>query len=229
MMTGSMNKDTCTAVFMKSPERGRVKTRLAATVGEKAATDLYRCFVTDVVNTVKMGPWEMRLFFHPPEKKNRLVSLLGNTHTFMPQAGEDLGQRMANAIERLFAEGFRRVVLIGSDLPDLPQGRIEKAFRCLREKDGVIGPSPDGGYYLIGFRRESYFPAVFENMPWSRGTLLEKTQNAFSERGFRCGTLEPWLDIDTVHDLKRFRDDGNRSSAPFTWAYLSGAPDLFDP
>ncbi len=100
---------------------------------------------------------------------------------------------------------FKRVVLIGSDIPDLSLEFIEEAFTSLQEKDAVIGPSLDGGYYLIGFKKETFSPRVFEGIRWSTESVFEKTLEVLEREGLTVHTLQPLRDIDTVGDL-RIRD-----------------------
>jgi rSAM/selenodomain-associated transferase 1 len=123
----------------------------------------------------------------------------------MPQAGEDLGERMKNGFVEALSMNFKRVVLIGSDIPDLPLEFIEEAFTSLQEKDAVIGPALDGGYYLIGFKKETFSPRVFEGIHWSTESVFEKTLKVLQQEGLTVHTLQPLRDIDTVEDL-RIRD-----------------------
>jgi rSAM/selenodomain-associated transferase 1 len=134
-----------------------------------------------------------------------LKNWLGDQYLYMPQTGENLGERMKNGFAEAISMNFKRVVLIGSDIPDLPLGFIEEAFASLREKDAVIGPSLDGGYYLIGFKNETFSPRVFEGIHWSTESVFEKTLRLLEQEGLTVHTLQPLRDIDTVEDL-RIRD-----------------------
>jgi rSAM/selenodomain-associated transferase 1 len=120
----------------------------------------------------------------------------------MPQRGEDLGERMKNGFVEAFAMNFKRVVLIGSDIPGLPLEFIEEAFAFIREKDSVIGPSLDGGYYLIGFNDKKFSPGVFEGIPWSTGRVFEGTMKILEREGLTVHTLKPLRDIDEIDDLR---------------------------
>ena len=154
----------CILLFVKSPARGQVKTRLAADIGEDAAVGLYRCFVEDLVSTVGTLDAGLRLCFHPPETKQHFLQWLGEQHSYIPQTGDGLGERLKNAFTDAFEQGFSKVVAIGSDSPDLPESFLRQAFEELDSHDAVVGPSSDGGYYLIGFSEGSFAPGTFERV-----------------------------------------------------------------
>ncbi len=113
-----------------------------------------------------------------------------------------LGERMKNGFLEAFNMGAKRVVLIGSDIPDLSLELTEEAFTSLEENDVVLGPSYDGGYYLIGFTHHTFSPHVFEGIPWSTETVFEKTLRILNQAGQRIHILKHLRDIDTVEDLK---------------------------
>jgi glycosyltransferase A (GT-A) superfamily protein (DUF2064 family) len=120
---------------------------------------------------------------------------------------------MKNAFEDCFSEGFKSVVLIGSDLPDLPSKLIEDAFAALdNPKDAVIGPATDGGYYLIGFRYDKFLPAVFEGLAWGTGSVFSETLNILQTRGYQTAIMPKWQDIDTRDDLINLMER-NKSTA----------------
>ncbi|MDP1992650.1 MAG: TIGR04282 family arsenosugar biosynthesis glycosyltransferase [Syntrophales bacterium] len=195
-------KRHCLIVFVKSPEVGGVKTRLAAAVGEKKTHRLYRCFVEDLLDSLDTGNYCLKLFFYPPDEQPVLSRWLGCERSYEPQAGDDLGQRMKNAFEKCFAEGFDKTILIGSDSPDLPREIIDEGFAALTSCDAVIGPSCDGGYYLIGFNTATFLPELFLGIPWSTGAVLKSTRAILDKKGLSVSLLPPWRDIDTHEDLK---------------------------
>jgi rSAM/selenodomain-associated transferase 1 len=127
---------------------------------------------------------------------------LGEDYLYMPQQGVDLGERMKNGFIEAFAMNLKRVVLIGSDIPTLPLEFIEEAFTSLEEKDVVIGPSLDGGYYLIGFKDKKFSPRVFKGIPWSKERVFEETMGILEQEGLTVHTLKPLRDIDTIEDLR---------------------------
>jgi rSAM/selenodomain-associated transferase 1 len=188
--------------FIKNPEKGRVKTRLASAVGDKSAMKLYRRFLLEMLSTLNRGTFLFYLCFYPENSLSDLRGWLGDDYLYMPQRGKDLGERMKNGFIEAFAMNFKRVVLTGSDIPDLPLTFIEEAFISLQEKDGVIGPSFDGGYYLIGFKDKSFSPRVFEGISWSTKRVFEETMKVLNQEGLAVHTLQPLRDIDTIEDLR---------------------------
>jgi len=197
--------DRCLLFFIKNPEKGNVKTRLASAVGDKTAVKLYKRFLLEMLFTLNRGTFIFYLCYSPESPLRSLKDWLGDHYLFMPQTGEDLGERMKNGFAEAISMNFKRVVLIGSDIPDLSLEFIEEAFTSLQEKDAVIGPSLDGGYYLIGFKKETFSPRVFEGIRWSTGSVFEKTLEVLEREGLTVHTLQPLRDIDTVGDL-RIRD-----------------------
>jgi len=178
-----------------------VKTRLASAVGDEMAVRLYRRFLLETLFTLNRGTFLFYLCFYPENSLSDLKGWLGDDYLYMPQKGEDLGKRMKNGFIDAFAMNFKRVVLIGSDIPDLPLEFIEEAFTSLQEKDVVIGPSIDGGYYLIGFKDKNFSIRVFEGIPWSTKRVFEETMEVLKQEGLTVHTLQPWRDIDTIDDL----------------------------
>jgi rSAM/selenodomain-associated transferase 1 len=211
-----MTGDALLLLFIKAPVRGAVKSRLAAVLGEDAALELYRNFVLDMLATIDRSGLPCRICYHPPDAGERVAGWLGKHRAYLAQTGDDVGERMEQAFRRAFAEGTSRAVLVGSDLPDLPQAVLADAVGSLAQNDAVIGPAQDGGYYLIGFRRDRLLPAVFQGMPWSSDSVFMRTMKTFDQAGCRVHVLPAWRDVDTAQDLKdlmtRRHDPGFSSS-----------------
>ena len=169
------------------------------------AVRLYKRFLLEMLSTLNKGTFLFYLCFYPADALEDLRKWLGEEYLYMTQQGEDLGERMKNGFMEALAMKFKRVVLIGSDIPDLPLEFIEEAFSSLQEKDVVIGPSLDGGYYLIGFKDKTFSARVVEGIHWSTESVLEKTLKVLKQEGLTVHTLQPLRDIDTVEDL-RIRD-----------------------
>jgi hypothetical protein len=197
-------------VFVRYPEPGRVKTRLAATVGDAVAADIYRAFVEDLLKVCHSTSNPVTVMVSEEEdlEKTRgwLVEVLGGVFACEAQQGHDLGERMSRAFERVFERGFEQAILIGSDIPDLPADIIRKGFDALRSKDVVIGPCRDGGYYLIGFRSPGFRRAVFEGVEWSTPSVFSRTRGLVAENRLSCEILPQWDDVDTFDDLERLFD-----------------------
>ena len=226
----------CILFFVKSPKQGQVKRRLATSLGETVATALYTTFVCDALATLDTCGARVVVCFSPPEAKKSLVAWLGQHYAYLPQRGGDLGQRMNNGFIDTFGRGFQQVIIVGSDIPDLPRDVIEDAFASLETRDAVLGPSFDGGYYLIGFKRDTFQPLVFEGIRWGTETVFQETINRFRAKGLSLDILPTWNDIDTLIDLKDFfqRNRQTASSSSQTISYilenaaLRGSMALFD-
>jgi len=188
--------------FIKNPEKGRVKTRLASAIGDEMALKLYRRFLLEMLSTLNRGTFLFYLWFYPGDSLNDLKNWLGDHYLYAPQMGENLGERMKNGFMEAFSMNFKRVVLIGSDIPDLPLEFIEEAFTALRNHDVVIGPALDGGYYLIGFRDETFSPKVFGGIPLSTEHVFEDTMKVLDREELTVHLLKPLRDIDTIEDLR---------------------------
>jgi rSAM/selenodomain-associated transferase 1 len=198
-----MDTSSCILFFVKYPTPGRTKTRLAKTIGNKNAIKLYRQFVTDILNMLKEINCKTTICFEAKNKLDKFKQWLGEDLEYTPQQGNNIGSRMRNALQWAYDAGYSKAILIGSDSPDLQQHQIRKALTALDNNDAVIGPSSDGGYYLIGFKKSSFAPEIFEDISWSTGKELDETMDLFSKmENYTASILEKWHDIDTASDLK---------------------------
>jgi uncharacterized protein len=209
-------------IFLKAPEKGKVKTRLVTHLDEDSVLDLYKCFAADVIETVKKGGYRFQICYDPPDAEDKITEWLGYRYDLIPQIGNDLGERMDQALRKAFSTGVDHAILIGTDLPDLPVEYLEDAFENLKTHDAVIGPAKDGGYYLIGSQSVSYLPKIFENMPWGTPDVFERAIEIFVHQQRRVHILPLWRDIDVIEDLKAFyKTNKNRpNKARNTLAYL---------
>jgi rSAM/selenodomain-associated transferase 1 len=206
-------QNRCLVVFVKYPQPGQVKSRLAKDFDSEFAAGLYKTFALDILECAAKGDWQLRIFFDPPEKETEIKNLLTDNYQYRPQRGVDLGARMKNAFADCFSEGFRSVVLIGSDFPDLPQKIIEDAFALLDSpSDAVIGPAADGGYYLIGLKAGTFLPDIFSGLSWSTASVFSKTLKILQACGQRTEILQEWHDVDTRNDLINLMER-NKSTA----------------
>ncbi len=208
-------------IFAKRPVPGRVKTRLSPPLSPEQAAELYRCMLEDILaKTANLAGVDQRIFYEPDEDAAAFFSGIAAGVTCAPQEGKDLGERMANAFEELLAEGYGRVAIIGTDLPDLPLGYVEDAFELLEsgEHDAVFGPAEDGGYYLLAMGE--MHGELFRDVPWSTGEVLQKSLERGKEAGLSVALLPVWHDVDTADDLHRpeLIDGGN--GAPRTREFL---------
>ncbi|MCK9418734.1 MAG: TIGR04282 family arsenosugar biosynthesis glycosyltransferase [Nitrospirae bacterium] len=217
-----MTDKRCVLLFVKLPEKGRVKSRLALYIGEDAALRLYENMVLDVIDMLTRGRFPFRICFTPPEARDQMTGWLGQERDYLPQTGNDLGERMEEAFVRVFSREVEEVLLIGSDIPGLTSEVIEEAFTAFLTNDAVIGPADDGGYYLIGFRKESFEPRIFHDMAWSTRTVFRETVERLHEASVTLHVLPELTDVDTVEDLRtlmsQVKSPSSRSSR--TLSYL---------
>jgi len=184
-------------IFVKNPLIGRVKTRLAASIGKQAALEVYQELLEYTRTLTEPLPFDKAVFYsdHIDEKDD------WGAETFQKycQTGEDLGERMRNAFDFGFAKGYHSICIIGSDCYELTSDILAKAFRRLQEVPVVIGPSLDGGYYLLGMNRlES---GLFENKKWSTNTVFADTMSDLNEWEIAPAILPQLRDVDREADL----------------------------
>lgn len=193
-------------IFAKAPVAGQVKTRLCPPLTPDEAAALHGSFVLDTLERTKLAATKLKMpvdrylacapasshvFFKIMEERQRV--------RLMDQIGEDLGARMSRAFDLLFARGYARVLIVGTDVPSLPLAHYQQALALLDTNDLVLGPALDGGYYLIGLTRAA--PALFTDIPWSTAGVLAATRDRAESLGLATALLPPWRDIDTIDDL----------------------------
>jgi uncharacterized protein len=197
---------TALVVFAKAPVPGQVKTRLCPPLTPDEAATLHGSFVLDTLERTKTAAAKLKLpldrylacapsstlvFFQIMEERQG-VKLLD-------QAGDDLGARMGQAFHTLFAMGYQRVMIVGTDVPALPLEYYKQALALLASHDVVLGPALDGGYYLIGLK--GAVPDLFTGIPWSTDRVLALTQDKAAQLALTTALLPPWRDVDTMDDL----------------------------
>jgi len=166
-----------------------------------------------MMGMIAQGGYPLTIFFYPPQSEQKIAGWLGKEHTFLPQNGDDLGERMKNAFRTVFSQGVASAILIGTDIPDLPARIIDEALTSLTDHDAVVGPAYDGGYYLIGFRADTFLPQAFDGISWSTPDVFAQTLRTLETAGSRVHVLQRWRDIDTFEDIEAlFRDS---QSTPF--------------
>lgn len=200
----------------KLPERGKVKTRIAAALGDEQALELYRCTLHDTLAlALSIADVAHALSYTPPTNNvRRYFEHAAPQFALIPQQGLTLGERISSTLASVL-KSHSPVVVIGSDSPDLPALLIARAFDVLRGTDVVLGPAHDGGYYLLGVR--SMQPALFEGIDWSTQVVAQQTRERAAEARLRIVDLPLWHDLDTVADLKRLVAPG----APLTRAFVA--------
>ena len=181
-------------IFVKNIKLGKVKTRLAKTIGDEAAFEIYKELVAITEKATATLDFDKAIYF-----SDTIVDTKWKNTEKKVQFGVDLGARMQNAFVDGFILGYESIVLIGSDLPEISKDIILKAFDDLQNSDTVFGPAQDGGYYLIGMN--TIHNTVFENKPWSQPNLLEVTLAELKQNRTNFSLLETLNDIDTYEDL----------------------------
>lgn len=190
-------------IFAKFWQPGRVKTRLAKSLGEETASRVYRACAECVVQRFSATADRRGIWYAPPESESAFATLAGDAYEVHPQAEGDLGVRMEDFFRRSLTS--HPAVLVGSDSPNLPHELVEQAFAALNCTDVVLGPSEDGGYYLVGAARA--VPPIFADMPWSSSDVFEQTVRRLEVAGIAYSVLGPWYDVDECSDLERLRGD----------------------
>ena len=206
----SLDKDECLLFFIKHPEKGKVKTRLSKDLPKENIPHLYKCFVEDLMSTLLKTGRPVLIFYSGSEKK-QFQDWLGKEHSFIAQKGRNLGERMKNAFEKAFSFDYKKAVIIGSDSPDIPLKTFELSFSKLASNDVVIGPSIDGGYYLLGFRDATFDPYFFEKMQWSHALVFEETIKRMRQKNRSVWKLPLWHDIDNLESLKVVKERGKKT------------------
>ncbi len=184
-------------IFVKNAEVGKVKTRLAKDIGDEKALEIYQELLNHTHKITSTLPQDIFVFYG---------SFIPNTDQFIRsgyklfvQQGDDLGQRMSHAFSQVFALGYKKVAIIGSDCLELEPLFLEKAFECLEFREYIIGPARDGGYYLLGMK--SFDPGIFRDIAWSTSTVFQKTAEYIRSVGNDFHVLPPLSDVDTIDDL----------------------------
>jgi rSAM/selenodomain-associated transferase 1 len=195
---------TCLIIFAKNPVPGKVKTRIIPHITPIDAAELYKAFIADIVsNTLKLKCERIVIAYAPLNSQATFHRMCGQSINYIPQEGDDLGERMKNAFSYTFNKGSKRTVIIGTDSPTLPMSYIRKAFSVLEEKPVTIGPTFDGGYYLIGLSEQN--DDIFDGIEWSTSTVFSQTLAKIKAMNKELYLLPPWYDVDTPEDLKFLR------------------------
>ena len=188
-------------IFIRNPELGKVKTRLAATIGNENALKIYEELLRYTREITVALPVQNVLYYADSiaEKDSWPVPAFGKKL----QVNGDLGLKMETAFSETFALGAKQVILIGSDCYELTSEILTEAFERLKTVDAVIGPAADGGYYLLGFSRPNH--SVFRNKNWSTNTVFQDTINDLNSGGFSWSALPMLNDVDEEKDLGELR------------------------
>jgi uncharacterized protein len=194
-------------IMAKLPRPGAVKTRLGGVLTDTESAELYTAFLDDKVDSVCAVDGALPvLAFTPEEAAGWFAARYGSRIRLLAQRGGHLGERLASTASDLFAEGFSAVVLVDSDTPNLPRAYFSRALSALADgADAVLGPTCDGGYYLLGTTR--FRPELFRDIHWSTPLVAGQTLAIAHQRRLSVRVLPSWYDIDTPADLDRLASD----------------------
>jgi rSAM/selenodomain-associated transferase 1 len=204
----------CAVLMLKYPEAGMVKTRLAAEIGDKQALALYLAFINDTLETLSGLDFDIILSIYRNETgSDESANPFGEYPTFR-QRGRDLGERQYNSLEDAYGMGYDKVFLLAGDSPDIESDFIAGAADTLDHADAVIGPCEDGGYYLLGVKKECLDIGIFHGIEWGSEKVMDGIRHNFKKLGMTLFELPIWYDIDTLDDLRRLEvrsSDGIRA------------------
>lgn len=209
-----MRKENLLVIYAKEPAPGSVKTRLAKDVGHRAAAVLYALMLKYVLKKVASPHYDIQIS-KTPESREAFFKEHFSCAVVKNQSEGDLGKRMSNTFQAAFAEKYRKICIIGTDCPDVSSIEIENAFHLLGKYELVLGPSSDGGYYLIAL--SSFYPELFEGISWSTGSVYSETieKARFLYIGYASLAVE--ADIDDICDLEEYiiNHQGTKLAAAF--------------
>ncbi|MBI3292752.1 MAG: TIGR04282 family arsenosugar biosynthesis glycosyltransferase [Elusimicrobia bacterium] len=229
-----MDASPAVVVFIKAPVPRTVKTRLVPALSFTQAAALAESFAQDAIQWItrlgREGGWRVWIAYQP-HPQWPTPAWVGQPLPWFPQQGQHLGERLKTAFDQVFQQGDRPVVVMATDSPTLPPRYLSEAVQLLQHQqpEVVLGPSDDGGYYLIGLQRLQ--PQLFEEIPWSTPLVFEATRTRVEHQRLPMSVLPPWFDVDAPQDLVRlaesFRVPSARAQAPHTarllttWGYLT--------
>jgi rSAM/selenodomain-associated transferase 1 len=195
---------TALIIFAKAPIPGEVKTRLCPPLTPDEAASLHGTLVLDAVERAKGLPGASLYVAGTPDITHPFFKVMEGRYgaKLLAQRGTDLGSRMEWAMQDAFEQGSQEVLLTGTDLPTLPRAHLVEALTLIKKHDVVLGPTADGGYYLIGLRK--LVSALFEGIAWSTASVFAETKKKVAQAGLSLGLLPECRDLDTVEDLKTF-------------------------
>ena len=252
LLVFAVKMENAVIVFLKYPEPGKVKTRLAKALGDEKACAVYKSLAENVIKNIftkNPGTYDVHIFFTPADRETEIKDWLkpfiqgdrGVKTQFSPQEGRNLGERMSHAFGQILQEkdykkravqrtatesplkkgdegGCKKnsqerkfvhnTIIIGTDCPEIDATLIENAFGVLKEKDVVIGPCRDGGYYLLGMSRPA--SDLFVDIDWSTDRVFEQTMEKVRKNILSYGILKTLVDIDTMEDLYRYSPNPNK-------------------
>ncbi len=228
----NQHTDTALIIIARYPEAGKTKTRLARSIGDEPTAQLYLAFLTDLARRFMCQPYDVYWTYTPAHVDyaafiaTLVPEYASSIHCF-PQQGTDLGERLLYAFQYLHARGYHNIILIGSDSPHISWHIIESARAALDEADVVLGPSADGGYYLIAMHQPH---DVFTGIPMSTSVVIQRTVALAECQSLTVRCIDELFDIDELPDLLRLARllETDSHLAPATFACITSLRSLYD-
>lgn len=201
-----MTNDTAIVIMAKYPQAGKTKTRLCPPLTQLQAAELYRAMLQDTVSLVaQLDNVDLAIAITPPDAREHFTELVTPGIQLLPVEGADIGECLVKALSGLLEQGYQKAIALNSDGPTLPSSFLVQASQELDLVDLVIGPSDDGGYYLVGVKR--LVPEIFQSIAWSTRMVLTQTLERVIELSMSVKLLPAWYDVDIPEDLARIRSD----------------------
>lgn len=197
-------------IFIKNPELGKVKTRLAATIGNEKALEIFQKLLVNIHDKSLKVMADKFLFYSSFVDQNDIWEN-DIYNKYLQNQSPDLGQRMLSAFEQARDLGYSKALIVGSDIYEVNTEILNKGFESLENAETVLGPSHDGGYYAIGFNFEkinsdTFLQDIFLNKTWSHEHVAQEALGVINSFSYTCNLLPTLNDIDTEEDLKIFPD-----------------------
>jgi rSAM/selenodomain-associated transferase 1 len=201
-MTSSLIDENCLIIFTRYPEVGTTKTRMIPVMGAEKAASLQRKMTEHTIqtNTLLSDQFPVKIMiFYTGGNLSLIKNWLGNQYDYVNQGSGDLGERLKSAFETVFEQGKGKVVIIGTDCPDITPIILKQGFDALNNHDLVLGPAKDGGYYLIGIK--CLISELFQGISWGTETVFAETIKIGTQLGLKTAFLPELTDIDRPEDL----------------------------
>lgn len=220
-----MRKDTALMIMAKQPTDGSTKTRLSPFLTSAEAARFYEALLRDTIALAALlsEVAELVIAITPPESIEYFNEISPPDALLLPVEGQHIGECLEKGLKWLFEEGYTKGLAFNSDGPSLPLAVLQQAIHSLDEVETVLGPSQDGGYYLIGMRR--LYPELFQGISWSTGQVFIQTLERARQLGLKTFLTQLWYDIDTAEDLLFLRDEialGKVEGLRYTRGFLEG-------
>lgn len=198
-------------MFTRYPEAGKVKIRLAKETSDQFAKDFYQlCAESIFSEIILLTNFDKYIFYPEKEINTMIVKWTGDKFLYAAQEGSNLGEKMYNAFKLVFSLAYQNVIIVGTDIPDLSKIIIDNALIMLDKNDAVIGPASDGGYYLLGLKKNH--KDLFKNINWGTGAVFNLTMEIAKTLSLKVGILPPLIDIDKKENLDNWLEQASNKS-----------------